>query len=71
MYISFKRLVAVPSKDLPPAAQKGAPCYPCWICVDEDGRTLIADTAAVPVRFWDPQKKSWRECSADSVMVRL
>ena len=71
MYLSFKRLVAVPSENLPPVVQKGAPSYPCWICIDEDGRTLIADTAAVPARFWDPQKKSWRECSTDSVMVRL
>lgn len=70
MYLSFTRLVGVPSESLPPAAQKGAPSYPCWICVDEDGRTIIADTAACPARFWDPKKKAWRECSTDSVMIR-
>jgi hypothetical protein len=70
MYISFTRLVAVPPKDLPTTAQKGAPCYPCCVCVDEDGRTIIADTAAVPGRYWDPKKKAWLECSTNSVMIR-
>lgn len=71
MYLSFRRLRAVPSKELPEVVRQGAPCYPVWVCADELGNTILVDTAAVPARFWDPKKKSWRECGTNTVKIVL
>ena len=70
MYLSFRRLRHIFLEDLPDAVRDGAPIYPVWLCIDELGNLIIADTVSCPARFWDPKKKCWRECSTDSVMIK-